>query len=155
MNPVDGTIKAKEGETVTPTKTSDLDVNAHKKDHTFEDKDHDIIEDLSVDPTLEAHEKAEQADVHGEDLKPVGGSIFDNMFEIDDTKPDDYDVEETTPDGRHYKKHVHKGPGYQQISIESDEPMNIGEIMGKLMSQASKGNPVASSGGARLGGGIV
>ena len=53
-------------------------------------------------------------------MKPVGGSIFDNMFDIDDTKPDDYTEEETTADGRHYKKHVHKGPGFQQVQIESD-----------------------------------
>ena len=74
-------------------------------------------------------------------MKPVGGSIFDNMFDIDDTKPDDYTEEETTADGRHYKKHVHKGPGFQQVQIESDTPLNIGDIMGQLLSQASKKNP--------------
>ena len=40
-------------------KTSDLDVNKHKQNEAFVDKDHDTIEDLSVDPTLEAHEKKE------------------------------------------------------------------------------------------------
>ena len=94
-------------------KTSDLDVNSHKQKEAFVDKDHDTIEDLSVDPTLEAHEKKEQAETEGEHVKPTGGSIFDNMFDIDDEKPDDYTEEETTADGRHYKKHVHKGPGFQ------------------------------------------
>jgi hypothetical protein len=89
-------------------KTSDLDVNSHKQNTAFEDIDHDMIEDLSVDPMLEAAEKAEE----GDSLKPVGGSILDNMLKVDDEKPDDYVEEETLPDGSHIKKHVHKGPGF-------------------------------------------
>lgn len=115
-------------------KTSDLDVNAHTQNSAFEDGDHDMIEDLSVDPTLAAAEKAEQAEKEGEVVKPVGGKgIMDHIFDIDDSKPDDYVEEETTADGHHYKKHVHKGPGFQQVQIESDHPLNIGEIMGQLL----------------------
>ena len=54
--------------------TSSFVENKHKQNTVFEDKDHDMIEDLAVDPDLE---KAE----HEEDqLKPVSkgkGGIFE------------------------------------------------------------------------------
>ena len=55
------------------------------------------------------------------------------MFDIDDNKPVEYTEEGTTADGRHYKKHVQKGPGFESVQIESEGPLNIGDIMGKLL----------------------
>ena len=39
-----------------------LDINEHKQNEAFEDKDHDMIEDLSIDKELEAAEKKEAKD---------------------------------------------------------------------------------------------
>ena len=46
-----------------------LDINDHKQNEAFEDKDHDMIEDLSVDKELEAAEKKE-AKEEAKDVKP-------------------------------------------------------------------------------------
>ena len=37
-----------------------LDINTHHQNEAFEDGDHDMIEDLSVDKELEAQEKKEK-----------------------------------------------------------------------------------------------
>ena len=47
------------GTTAEGQKDTSLDINAHKQNEAFEDKDHDMIEDLSVDKELEAAEKKE------------------------------------------------------------------------------------------------
>ena len=104
----------------TPTKvepTSTLDVNEHKQKETFVDGDNDVIEDLSVDPVLEAAEKKDSpdkkkqggsmlnaaptkasmggnADADGEHVSPIDGFLKD-AFKIDESKGDSYTEEST------------------------------------------------------------
>ena len=111
-------VIAIEEETTNEAAKSDLDVNAHHQDEAFEDKDHDTIEDLSVDPELAAHEAAEHHDDDDENLTPVAagkGGIFPDLLKVDENMPDEYDEEVTTADGKHYKKHVRKGHGFQEV----------------------------------------
>ena len=83
-----------------------------------------------VDENLKKEEKKlDDADKHGDEIKPVSkgtGSVMDHVLDTnDDDKGDEYD-EEFEENGHHYKKHVKKGPGYRQVQISSDEPMDIG-----------------------------
>ena len=84
-----------------------------------------MIEDLSVDPELEKHEKADKKENSDEHT----AGLMNNLFEDDSDKPDDYTIEETTSDGHKLKKHVHKGPGFKEVHIESDSPLKMDEIM--------------------------
>ena len=108
--------------------SSKLDVNTQSA--VFEDADHDLIEDLSVSADLAESNDAEH-------LKPVasgsGGGIFNHLLDVDKDGPDDYTEEITAADGSHYTKTVHKGAGFEQIEIHSDQPLNIGDVIGQLM----------------------
>lgn len=42
--------------------SSSIDINGHKQHEAFEDENHDIIEDLSIDPALEAADKVQSED---------------------------------------------------------------------------------------------
>lgn len=58
------------------------------------------------------------------------GSPFGSLFDVEDGRPAEYDEEVEAPDGSHYTKHVRSGPGFQEVEIHSDHPMNIGDIIG-------------------------
>lgn len=130
-------------EHIKPTQTT-LDVNA-KKNSVFTDKDNDEIEDVSPIPDeLKEEEGHDDVDKHGDEMKPVGGfGKMSKFLETDDDKGDEYD-EEFEENGHKFKKHVHKGDGFKSVSISSDGPMNIGELMGGLpglLGQATMGRP--------------
>ena len=129
---------------------SSLDVNAHKQKESFVDADNDEIEDLSVDPVLEAAEKKESdkkqdgkmlggpakkasetadAEEHGEHVAPLGSFLHD-AFDFDRSKGNSYTEETTDGQGHHIKKNVTQGPGWKQVEIHSDGPMDVGNIIG-------------------------
>ena len=96
-----------------------------------------MIEDLSVDHDLAAHEKAE-ADEENKGKNTDLNSFVNSAMERDDSKPNEYEEEMTDEQGHHVKKKVTKGPGWQSVEIESDGPMdmsNIGGIIGQMMQQ--------------------
>ena len=66
--------------------------------------------------------------------RPGGlGGILQNAFNMDPDSPADYVEESTDAAGHHIKKTVHKGDGWQQVQIESDSPMNMGDVIGQIM----------------------
>lgn len=111
----------------------------------FTDKDNDEIEDVSPIPDELKEEGHDDVDKHGDEIKPVGGfGKMGKFLETDDDKGDEYD-EEFEENGHHFKKHVVKGDGFKSVSISSDGPMNIGELMGGLpglLGQATMGRPM-------------
>ena len=67
--------KATEGST--EIKTSSVNVNEHKQNETFVDKDHDTIEDYSKDKDLEAAEHKEKKEGEAEKAPVAGlGNLF-------------------------------------------------------------------------------
>ena len=114
--------------TEAPT-TSTVDINTHHQKEAFEDADHDVIEDYSVDKVLEEAEKTHDVD----ELKPVvkgNGLGLGSMLDNDASKPDSYTEEVTDAAGHHFHKKVQKGDGWQQVEISSDGPMDINDIGG-------------------------
>ena len=122
-------------------KPSSVNINSHKQHEAFEDADHDMIEDLSVDPVLEAAEKKEAVEESTlQKAKPVGGSngnVHDMRHPmISGMQEEETHTEETTDsDGHKITKTVHSGPGWKSVEISSDGPMNIGDMIGKMMQE--------------------
>lgn len=52
-----------------------------------------------------------------------------------DGKPDEYDEETVDAQGHKVKKHVRKGPGWSEVQIESDGPLDLGNVIGQMLSQ--------------------
>lgn len=81
--------------------SSSININGHKQHEAFEDENHDMIEDLSVDPALEAAEKEQKEDTvadkkEGGKMRGPGG-LMGGMFGRDpNDKEEDSYVEETT-----------------------------------------------------------
>ena len=61
------------------------------------------------------------------------GSFFDHLFDEDDDEPEDYVEESTDAQGHHFRKEVHKRGGFKQVEITSDEPMDMGSIIGQIL----------------------
>ena len=70
-----------------------------------------MIEDLSVDPELEAHQKQE-TDEENKGKYTDLSSFMNNAMNIDRSKPDEYEEEMTDEQGHRVKKKVTKGPGW-------------------------------------------
>jgi len=124
-------------ETSPITKTSNLDVNTHHQKETYEDADHDLIEDYSIDKDLEAAEKEEAKAVSPKpSIVALGGGS--TLFDEED-HPDGYVEERLDARGNHFRKEVHKGDGWESVSISSSsaEPMDLGEMgdIGGLIAQ--------------------
>lgn len=111
---------------------SNLDVNSNQH-ATFMDGD-DEIEDYSEDAILDELEKEEQ-----QNEKPTGsslasllgggiGGIIGDSSEFDDV--DDYVEEYTDKGGNHMRKEVHKGDGWETISISKDDSEGDGDPFG-------------------------
>lgn len=101
-------------------------MNKHHQKETFEDAEHDLIEDYSEDKELEAAEK-EEAKNASTQPKTIGG--VKSMFDGED-HPDGYVEERLDAKGNHIRKEVHKGDGWESVSItsESSGPVEIGEM---------------------------
>ena len=97
---------------------------------TFEDVDHDLIEDYSVNKELEDYEKLENSGSTspGTGAGAGNGGVASMFGGVD--HPDGYSEDKVDAEGHHTKKTVHKGDGWESVSIESDVPLDIGDIGG-------------------------